>query len=272
MVTFPASASRPNRRRNGFQHRVVTIRLVITAVVLANSVAVDAGDLSKPIRVALFDDDGSFGKGVPTVFQRLTSASDFTVARLKGPQIGDGTLTNEAFDVVIFTGGSGSRQSKAIGEPGLAAVRRLVEQGGGYVGICAGAYLACEGFSWGAKILDAKTVSSKWKRGVGDVTIEFTEKGREVLGFPTGRLTIRYANGPIYTSANSPLIPDFEALAFFRTEIAENGSPVGAMVDSPAMVAGAFGKGRVLCSSPHPEQTAGMESFIARAVTWAAGR
>jgi hypothetical protein len=36
------------------------------------------------------------------------------------------------------------------------------------------------------------------------------------------------------------------------------------------MVAAQFGKGRVLCSSPHPEQTAGMESWIVNAVLWAA--
>lgn len=243
--------------------------------VLALGVAI-SGFASEPkgtaVRVALFDDVGSFGKGIPSVSEQLGKAPGFIVTKLKGPQIGDGTLKNESFDVVIFTGGSGSKQSKAIGEAGVAQVRGFVENGGGYIGICAGAYLACEGFSWGAKILDAKTVSSKWKRGVGDVKIEFTGKGREILGFPAGQLDIRYANGPIYTTAGSPVIPDFEPLAHFRTEFAENESPVGAMLGSPAMVAGAFGKGRVLCSSPHPEQTTGMEGFIARAVKWAAGR
>lgn len=270
VVTLSASASRPHRRRNGLNPRVAAIRAVLIAVFLANPAALAAGDARAPIRVALFDDNGSFGRGVPTVFAQLEKAQEFAVQKLNGPQIGDGTLSHEAFDVVIFTGGSGSRQSKAIGEAGLVAVRRFVEHGGGYIGICAGAYLACDGFSWGAKILDAKTVSSKWKRGVGDVQIEFTDKGREILGFPSGRLTIRYANGPIYTSANSVSIPDFEPLAFFRTEFAGNGSPVGAMVNAPAVVAGTFGRGRVLCSSPHPEQTAGMEAFIARAVRWTA--
>lgn len=226
----------------------------------------------KPVRVALFDDDGSFGKGVPRVMELLGGKPGIAVTKLKGPQIGDGTLKRESFDVVIFTGGSGSKQSKAIGESGLAAVRTFVEQGGGYVGICAGAYLACEGFSWGAKVLDAKTVSSKWRRGVGNVKIEPTAKGREILGLGEGQLEIRYANGPIYTTADSPGIPDFEPLALFRTELAENDTPKGAMLNAPAMVAGTLGKGRVICSSPHPEQTAGMEGLVERAVKWAAGR
>lgn len=238
---------------------------------LATRLVADDGK-NTSLRVALFDDHGSFGMGIPSVSDQLRKEPGITVTRLKGPQIGDGTLKNESFDVVIFTGGSGSAQSKAIGEAGLAQVKSFVEKGGGYVGICAGAYLACEGFSWGAKILDAKTVSSKWKRGKGQVKIEATDKGREILGFSAGQIDIRYANGPIYKAAESPVIPDFEPLALFRTELAENDSPKGAMVNSPAMVAGTFGKGRVICSSPHPEQTAGMEGFIVRAVKWTAGK
>lgn len=245
------------------------IRSLLSCILFA-AIAAQAED--KPIRVALFDDNGSFGKGIPSVSEQLGKAPGFTVTKLKGPQVGDGTLKNESFDVVIFTGGSGHKQSEAIGETGLAQVKGFVEKGGGYVGICAGAYLACEGFSWGVKILDAKTVSSKWKRGVGNVKIEATDKGRELLGFPAGQLDIRYANGPIYKAAGSPAIPDFEPLALFRTELAENDSPKGAMVNAPAMVAGTFGKGHVICSSPHPEQTAGMEGFIVHAVKWTAGK
>lgn len=231
-----------------------------------------AQDKVGPVRVALFDDNGSFGKGVPSVSEQLGKDGAFVVTKLKGPQIGDGTLKHESFDVVIFTGGSGHKQADAIGPAGLAQVKAFVEQGGGYVGICAGAYLACDGFSWGVKILDAKTVSPKWRRGEGQVKIQATDKGREILGFPSDQLDIRYANGPIYKAAGSPDIPDFEPLAFFRTELAEHDSPKGAMVNAPAMVAGTFGKGRVICSSPHPEQTAGMEGFIVRAVKWTAGR
>ena len=81
-----------------------------------------------------------------------------------------------------------------------------------------------------------------------------------------------YANGPIITADNREGIAPFEPLAFFRTELAENDSPKGAMTDSPAIVRGVFGKGRVISSSPHPEQTDGMEGFTEHAVRWVAGR
>ena len=34
------------------------------------------------------------------------------------------------------------------------------------------------------------------------------------------------------------------------------------MVNSPALVSGVCGKGRVILCSPHPEQTAGLEPLI----------
>ena len=93
-----------------------------------------------------------------------------------------------------------------------------------------------------------------------------------LLRLDAGKKTIRYANGPIITADSREGIAPFEPLAIFRTELAQNDSPKGAMVNSPAIVRGVFGKGRVVSSSPHPEQTAGMEGFIENAVRWVAGR
>ncbi|MGZ4986751.1 MAG: BPL-N domain-containing protein, partial [Limisphaerales bacterium] len=60
----------------------------------------------------------------------------------------------------------------------------------------------------------------------------------------------------------------FKTLAVFRTEKAENGSPVGAMVNSPAIVTSTCGKGRVVVISPHPEQSEGTQSMIPAAIKW----
>jgi hypothetical protein len=57
----------------------------------------------------------------------------------------------------------------------------------------------------------------------------------------------------------------------FKSEIALNGSPVGVQINSPAQALGSFGKGRVFISSPHPENTPGLEHLIPRGVLWATG-
>ncbi len=225
---------------------------------------------SKPIRVALYDDAGAAGKGVPRVTELLGKTSDVKVTKVKGKDIAAGVLKD--FDVVVFTGGSGHAEADAVTEKGREEVRQFVHGGGGYVGICAGAYLACSGFSWGIGVLNAKTVSSKWRRGRGEVQIEATALGKETIGLATEKRAISYANGPIIKPDTRDDLPAFETLAHFRTELAENGSPVGAMVNSPAIVRAAFGKGRVITSSPHPEQTEGLDNFVEQAVRWVAGR
>jgi glutamine amidotransferase-like uncharacterized protein len=49
-------------------------------------------------------------------------------------------------------------------------------------------------------------------------------------------------------------------------------TPKGIMPNTPAMIAGEYGQGRVICSSPHPEYTEALKGMIPRAVKWAAKR
>ncbi len=116
-----------------------------------------------PLRVALYDDKGAAGKGIPSVEAILGKSPDLKVTRLKGPQFKADVLKD--FDLVMFTGGSGSAEAEGLGEAGREEVRKFVREGGGYVGICAGAYLACSGFEWGLGVMNARTVSQKWRRG-----------------------------------------------------------------------------------------------------------
>ncbi len=215
------------------------------------------------IKVAVYDDKGATGKGIPSVEAILGQTADIKVTRLKGADFANGGL--QGFDLVMFTGGSGSAEAAGLGEKGREEVRDFVRQGGGYVGICAGAYLACSGFEWGVGVLNAKTVSPKWRRGQGEVKIDGHAFGEKLVD-----RAIRYANGPIIKADVRKDLPDFEVLVTFRSELALNDTPVGVMVNSPAMVRANYGLGRVFTSSPHPEQTAGLEPLVDQAVRWTA--
>jgi glutamine amidotransferase-like uncharacterized protein len=221
-----------------------------------------------PIRVALYDDAGATGKGVPKVAELLGRSGDFEVTIFKAADV-EAALTKA--DVVVFTGGSGSKQGNALGDAGRDKVQSFVRKGGGYVGICAGAYLACSKFSWGLGLLDAQTASNRWRRGVGSVRLEFTPHGQKLVGEVPQNHDVKYANGPILKPAGRTDLAPYLPIAFFRTELAENETPAGLMINSPAMVEGTFGSGRVFISSPHPEQTPGLENTIERATRWAAG-
>lgn len=224
---------------------------------------------TKPIKVAIFDGKGAPSDGIENVSGRIKSIPGATVTRVKAEEWA--TLDLRPFDVVVFSGGSGSQQAESLGEAGRANVREYVRGGGGYVGVCAGAYLACSNFKWGLGILNASTVSSKWQRGKAFLDSEVTKEGHPILGEVQGTFKVRYANGPVIKPAERTDIPAYTTISVFKSEIALNGTPTGVMVDSPAQALGGFGKGRVFISSPHPENTPGLEHLIPRGVLWAAG-
>ena len=233
-----------------------------TVAILLFTLGLGAAELPD-IKVAVYDDKGATGKGIPCVTDIMSKTADVRLTRLKGADIAAGGL--KGYDLVMFTGGIGSAEAAGLGEKGREEVRDFVRNGGGYVGICAGAYLACSGFEWGVGILNAKTVSSKWRRGQGEVKIE-----GEAFGQKLTERGVRYANGPIIKADVRKDLPGFETLVSFRTELAENDTPVGVMVGSPAMVRSTYGLGRVFVSSPHPEQTAGLENLVVQALRWTA--
>ena len=254
------------------QHRVVVHRLLSEL----GMAACDADTLLPPrrdgglIRVAIYAGTGA-GPG-----------AQITAAISGGKEDADGIVTlGEAevrsdvlrqFDVVVFPGGSASKQAGAIGEAGREAVRDFVRRGGGYFGVCAGAYLATSHYSWSLGVLDSASLDTKhWKRGTGKVEVELTEAGRQLFGHTDATLSIYFANGPLLGPDGKADIPDFETLAVYRGDMAK-GVPGGAMPGTVAMARGRFGEGRVIVFSPHPEKTAGIEAFSRRAVEWAADK
>lgn len=220
------------------------------------------------LRIALYKGPGTGGAGPPSLMKRLNHPPESSITEISPDQIKANAVTN--YDVIIFGGGSGSKEAEAIGEVGRSNVVDFVAHGGGYVGICAGAYLCTAGYPWSLKIVNAKTVSPKWQRGRTTLKLETTARGREILGTTATNLDVVYHNGPVVAAAGLDTLPNFETLAYYRTEVASNGSPAGVMVNSPAMLAAEFKQGRVVFVSPHPEQTKGLEDLVPHAIFWAA--
>lgn len=241
-------------------------RLLLASSVLAALLSPVSG--ADPIRVGIYRGPGVGGKGPEALMETLgADEGRFTTRFLSPDEIRTGALSR--FDLVIFPGGSGSRQAEGLGAGGREQVRRFVEGGGGYIGICAGCYLACENYPWSLKILDARTKSPKWKRGVKMLELNLGPEGRSLLGAGDDVVTVKYANGPVMEPAGSADLPDATILATFKTETAENGTPGGIQIGSPAILSGSFGKGRVVGISPHPEQTEGLTGFVPRLIAWA---
>ncbi|MBQ4204165.1 MAG: hypothetical protein II655_10750, partial [Thermoguttaceae bacterium] len=119
-------------------------------------------------------------------------------------------------------------------------------------------------------LIDAELQEGEWERGEAILDIELTDEGREVLGDIKGMIEIDYQNGPVVHPANYKDLKPYSVLAYFRTEVAQNDAPKGVQVNSPAIAYGAYGKGRVIICSPHPELTPNLNNFVPRLVKFAA--
>jgi len=232
------------------------------------SSALVRGEEAAKIPVAVYDDAGATSSKEKLIVA-LGKSERFEVTRLKAEAIRAGKLTD--YRVVMLPGGSSSKQGATLGEEGREEIRRFVKRGGGYIGICAGAYLATSDYEWSLHILNAKVLDRKhWARGVADVEISLSAAGKELLGVTSDRLTLGYHQGPLLAPAGKDGLPEYRELAKFEAEVAKNGAPIGVMIGTTAIAAADFGEGRVLCFSPHPELTKDQEALVHRGVEWAA--
>jgi len=247
------------------------VMALLMLLMLDRSAVCDDDTNQSVVRVALYADDGVTKKELPEVEHCLATAKGFNVKSVTAKDIRDGRL--DEFDVVIHPGGSASKQAETLSDEGREQVRRFVKEGGGFIGICAGAYLASASYPWSLALLDARVVDGEhWARGQGEVQLRLPREGRTAFALDEETCPIFYNQGPLLAPGEKDDIPDYELLAAFETEIAKNGAPTGVMKGTTAIARGKFGDGRVVCFSPHPEKTPGREAFVREAVRWAAGR
>ena len=219
------------------------------------------------LQVALFVDSGV--SSLAKLTELLSSDKSVAVTKVSAADIQSGAL--DKYSVLIHPGGSGSGQGKALGASGREKVRSFIESGHGMVGICAGAYLASCDYEWSLHVMDAKVVDRKhWNRGFGTVAVSLSQQGQQLLKLDQTKIDLYYHQGPLLAPAADPDVPDFVELAKYEGEIAKNGASPGVMPGTTAIAMGYFGKGRVVCFSPHPEKTPGFEPLILRGLHWAA--
>ncbi len=225
---------------------------------------VELADQDK-VQVGVYVDAGA-GPSVNDLIRALGDHNEVVVTRLTAEQIRSGRLAG--MDLLALPGGSGGGQGRNLAEAGREKIRGFVREGGGLIGVCAGAYLASVHYEWSLNVLDAKVLDTRhWARGTGTVEIGLSAAGRELLHADGPQASIYYGQGPLLAPGGNPEIEDYEELASYRTEIAKNGAPKGLMIGTTAIARGRFGLGRVICFSPHPEKTEGLEHFVREAVS-----
>lgn len=215
------------------------------------------------IDVAFYHDTGASVREKNNVYAAMNYEDDIRVHNFSAFAVRS-LLSNRYHDVVVFPGGGGRMQGEAIGLPGQAVVKDFVANGGGFVGICAGAFLAINQ-------LKMVPVHGGGMRGDGNCTLELTDLGTLGHGLPglerygvdgeaLKKQPVFYANGPtMKPEGSNPMSTDMRILARYTSAVpVEKHYPS----DDPdvsgnglaAVVATTWArKGTVVISGPHPE-------------------
>lgn len=118
---------------------------------------------STPIRVALFQVDPGSEKATAALKRLLADSADFRCLHVSAEDIRAHVL--DECDLIIFPGGAAGAMARSLGEEGRAAVCEFVSGGGGYLGICGGAFLATANYDWSLGLVNAQKPPSRDEPG-----------------------------------------------------------------------------------------------------------
>ncbi|MFZ4732679.1 MAG: BPL-N domain-containing protein [Pirellulales bacterium] len=275
-------AKRTRQHRVGVHALLASAGVIDPAVVTPESIAPAA----RPgvARVAIYDDLGARNRTAACnpawIRESMRHLGDLDVSLVSAADIRAGALPGQ-FDVLVVGGGSSKTEGRTIGDDGKQAITRFVSGGGGYVGICAGAFLASR-TSYGLGISPTQVRST---RAGGLARVDLAEPFRKAAGLPPGVARIAFHGGPILALADDATTRDALVWGTFRTDVEIEPNPAAAattkeqdlpttipLAGTPAVVSATYGSGRVVVFSPHPERAPGPQTLFWTAVRFAAGR
>lgn len=143
----------------------------------------------------------------------------------------------KTYSTLIIPGGYTQEYVKALACDGFKNISEFVSDGGTYIGICAGAYIATSrievpGYPPGMGIIE---ISNKRESGIRIRNIEITNPQHPIAHDCPRKMNIWYQNGPMIIPGNN-----VEVIAVYENNMA-------------AIVASSYDKGKVVIFSPHPE-------------------
>lgn len=212
----------------------------------------------KKIKTGFYIDKGSQGGGVMHLARLLSYSPQIELTLLKGEDLRKGKLNG--LDMIVMPGGSSETQMKTMAPEGVKALQDFVRNGGKYVGICAGFHITLN------RPERAQLMPYTYIREAvgarGDVQIEFTKEAMKTLDLKKSKYMVRYSRGPVARAAqwNKGTCKTF---ALYKSSISPINREGKSFFNTPAMIAGTYGKGKVIATSFHPEyKTSSYDIFV----------
>lgn len=211
-------------------------------------------------RVAIeFDTEDQAGY-LPQV-ESLMAELGIETQRLNCYEIIAGAL--HGFDALTFPGGVGACEGLRIyGDNFAKAVQFFVASGGGYLGMCGGAYVAGRGIPYVFALYTRNSLNLIDMRTKAPPMVQFIQGYRQLqeerlaascdisqIGHPITewhegeRVDLVYSGGPLLEECGPSVTP----LAWYYDDVLSEAA------GKVALACSQFGKGRVVVSGPHPE-------------------
>lgn len=175
-------------------------------------------------------------------------------------------------DVLVISGGD---IELLFNDPSVnpGDIKKFVEDGNGYLGICAGAYAASNyngeyGLGWGI----SPNIECNYTDADGFVALTLTSYGINTLKYSSGRIepctfipsttdTVTLLSFPVSNTPGLYKKGKYTPMAIY----AENET---GLADYAAILDDTRGSGRIILSGPHPELDPAKPELVARMVLW----
>ncbi|NPV65493.1 MAG: hypothetical protein HPY63_08340, partial [Methanobacteriaceae archaeon] len=162
-----------------------------------------------------------------------------------------------SYDVLVMPGGTSGLSYLRNPNISASAIKSFVSNGGGYLGICAGAYaasIAVDGYYGGWGLADVRCKAVEYE---GNLNISITSAGASILGL-SGTQTICHCNGAAMYAVGA------------ATSLATYADSKTGYEGYIAAVADTYGSGRVILCGPHPELTPRIPQMVVKMIAWLA--
>ncbi len=200
--------------------------------------------------VAIYTDNGvgTWPDGI-TAFEQFLNWKGISYQEITALDVNNVSLKDD-YQVIYFPGGFAWYYKAAIDSAGIEHIRELVSSGGGYIGMCAGAYFASDSVEWeeDGKIDYPLDLFDGVAKGAIDAIAPWDDYTMTGLRMDTTNVINRYE-------------PPEETMLYYGGPVFKPHSGVqvdtvatwSSYFDSLAIINFTYGAGRVLLIAPHPE-------------------
>ena len=256
---------------HAFKGLKAAVRMVAVVAVVAFQGCTTAPEAEKPLRVAVFVGAGARNVGAFRWLQITTFAKDMESIPVDGASIRNGAL--DGVDVLVMPGGWSGGEAETLQAAGREKVKDFVRRGGGYIGTCAGFCLLMESHKTHKDMLHMIPYTFGPSGGKVEMPIAFNQLATEMCGIPKKTWKIRYSGGPVPVPSTPVPEADVKVIATYAGDInTMGGADRKSMANSPAVIAGTYGKGRLFATTVHPEVDVNDHEILRCAFRYVSGR